>query len=148
TTEGGLDIKSSPRRFEKAIDMLQAAGIPVSLFIAHDPKTIELSARLGATFIEIHTGEYSQAFRKKGNVRKELTAIAIGAKLAQSLGLRVHAGHGLTYQNVLPVAAMPEMEDLNIGHNIIARASMVGLEKAVKEMLTLLQKAKGSRRKK
>ncbi len=146
TTEGGLNLKSSPARFEKAIDRLQAKGIPVSLFIAHDPRTIELSARLGATFIEINTGEYSQVFRKKGNVRKELAAIAVGAKLAQFLGLRVHAGHGLTYQNVLPVAALPEMEDLNIGHNIVARASMVGLEKAVKEMLALLQKAKRLRR--
>jgi pyridoxine 5-phosphate synthase len=141
TTEGGLNVLASPRRFEKAIDILQSRNIPVSLFIAPDPKTVELSSRLGATFIEIHTGEYSQAFRKKDNVRKELSAVAFAAKLARSLGLRVHAGHGLTYQNVTPVAAMPEMEDLNIGHNIVARAAMVGLGKAVKEMLVLLRKA-------
>jgi pyridoxine 5-phosphate synthase len=147
TTEGGLNVPASPRRFEKSIDILQSRNIPVSLFIAPDPKTVEISSRLGATFIEIHTGEYSQAFRKKGNVRKELSAVAFAAKLAKSMGLRVHAGHGLTYQNVMPVAAMPEMEDLNIGHNIVARAAMVGLEKAVKEMLALLRKA-GNRRKK
>ncbi len=142
TTEGGLALKSSPHRFEKAIDRLQARGIPVSLFINPDPKTIDLSSRLGATSIEIHTGEYSQAFRKKGPVQKELAAIAQGALLARFLGLKVHAGHGLTYDNVLPIAALPEIEDLNIGHNLIARASMVGLERAVGEMLALLRKAK------
>lgn len=140
TTEGGLSLKSSPGRFQKAIDLLQAKGIPVSLFIDPSPQVIQLSARLGATFIELHTGRYSQACRLKGNVKKELLAIAAGARLAKSLGLRVHAGHGLTYQNVKPIAALPEIEDLNIGHNIIARASMVGLEKAVKEMLVLLRR--------
>lgn len=147
TTEGGLNVLASAHRFEKAIDILQSRNIPVSLFIAPDPKTVEISSRLGATSIEIHTGEYSQAFRKKGNVRKELVAVGFAAKLAKSLGLRVHAGHGLTYQNVMPIAAMPEMEDLNIGHNIIARAAMVGLDRAVKEMLVLLRKAKRRGRK-
>jgi len=142
TTEGGLALQAAPARFQKAIDLLQSKGIPVSLFIAPVPQVIQLSARLGATFIEIHTGGYSQAFRLKGDVRKELLAVASGARLARSLGLRVHAGHGLTYQNVGSIAALPEIEDLNIGHNIIARASMVGLEKAVKEMLALLKKAK------
>jgi pyridoxine 5-phosphate synthase len=142
TTEGGLNLGVSTERFEKTIDRLQAKGIPVSLFINPDPHVIQLSAWLGATFIEIHTGEYSQAFHKKGDVAKELGAVIAGVKLAQEVGLRVHAGHGLTYENVTPIAAIPELEDLNIGHNIIARASLVGLERAVKEMLALLQKAK------
>lgn len=141
TTEGGLALKAAPRRFQKAIDLLQSKGIPVSLFIDPSPQVIQLSAHLGATYIEIHTGAYSQAFRLKGNVKKEFQAIVSAARLARSLGLQVHAGHGLTYQNVRPIAALPEIEDLNIGHNIIARASMVGLEKAVKEMLILLRKS-------
>lgn len=142
TTEGGLALSSSPGRFEKAIDRLQSKAILVSLFINPDPKDIQLSSRFGATFVELHTGRYAQAFRKKGNVKKEFLALAAGAMLAQSLGLKVHAGHGLTYQNTGVVAALSQIEDLNIGHNIIARASMVGLEKAVKEMLAVLKKAK------
>ncbi|HJT24342.1 MAG TPA: pyridoxine 5'-phosphate synthase [bacterium] len=139
TTEGGLALKAAPSRFQKAIDLLQSNGIPVSLFIDPSPQVIQLSARLGASYVELHTGRYSQAFRLKGNVKKEFVALAAGARLGRSLGLRVHAGHGLTYQNVRPIAALPEIEDLNIGHNIIARASMVGLEKAVKEMLAILK---------
>ncbi len=141
TTEGGLSLKAAPHRFQKAIDLLQSKGIPVSLFIDPSPQVIQLSARLGASFIEIHTGGYSRAFRLKGDVKKELLAVASGARLARSLGLRVHAGHGLTYRNVMPIGGLPEIEDLNIGHNIIARASMVGLEKAVREMTALLRKA-------
>ena len=140
TTEGGLALSSSLGRFEKVIDRLQSKGIPVSLFINPDLKDIQLSSRLGATFVELHTGRYSQAFRKKGDLKKEFLAIAAGARLAKALGLQVHLGHGLTYQNVAPVAALPEVEDLNIGHNIIAHASMVGLEKAVKEMIDILRK--------
>lgn len=146
TTEGGLALSSSMSRFEKAIDLLQARGIPVSLFIDPRPKDIQLSARLGASFIELHTGSYSRAFRLGGDVKKEFLGIAAGARLGKALGLKVHAGHGLTYQNVDPIAALPEIEDLNIGHNIIARASMVGLGKATKEMVVLLRKSKGGTR--
>lgn len=142
TTEGGLALSAAPARFEKAIERLQSQGIPVSLFIDPDPREILLSARLGATYIEIHTGAYSRASRLKGNVKRELLKIAAGARMAKSLGLKVHAGHGLTYRNVRPIAALREIEDLNIGHNIVARASMVGLEKATREMLILLRKAK------
>jgi pyridoxine 5-phosphate synthase len=141
TTEGGLALSSSANRFEKAIDRLQLKGIPVSLFIDPRPRDIQLSSQLGATFIELHTGAYSRACRLKGDVQKEFLALAAGARLARSLGLRVHAGHGLTYQNVTPIAALAEIEDLNIGHNIVARASMVGLGKATGEMLLLLRKA-------
>ncbi len=146
TTEGGLDLKSSPGRFQGVIDKIQGAGIPVSLFINPDPKTILLSSRMGAEYIEIHTGAYSQACRGKGNIKETFVEIAAGAKLAKSWGLKVHAGHGLTYNNVIPVAALPEIEDLNIGHNIIARAAMVGMEKAVKEMSLLLRKARTGKR--
>jgi pyridoxine 5-phosphate synthase len=145
TTEGGLNLIREPERFEKAIDRIQAKGIPVSLFIAPDPQSIKLSAWLGAAFIEIHTGEYSQAFRLKGKADKELATIVSAARLAKEVGLRVHGGHGLTYENVMPIAAIHEIEDLNIGHNIIARASMVGLDRAVREMLTLLKKAKNKK---
>jgi pyridoxine 5-phosphate synthase len=141
TTEGGLDVLAAPRRFEKTIDLLQKAGIPVSLFILPEPKTIEMSARLGATYVELHTGRYSRAVRLKGNIREEFMALTCGAKLASSMGLKVHAGHGLTYENTYPIAALAEIEDLNIGHNIIARAALVGLERAVKEMLGILKKA-------
>jgi pyridoxine 5-phosphate synthase len=142
TTEGGLAVEASPKRFEKTIDCLQKAGIPVSLFILPEPKTIEFSARLGATYVELHTGRYSHAVRSRGDIRGELLKLACGAKLAHLLGLKVHAGHGLTYENTYPVASFSEIEDLNIGHNIIARAAMVGLEKAVKEMLAILKKAR------
>ncbi len=149
TTEGGLSLKKAPALFEKTIDRIQGKGIPVSLFIGPNPRTIELAARLGAAFIELHTGRYSQACRSGGDVEKEFLALAAGARLANGLGLRVHAGHGLTYQNVTPIAALPETEDLNIGHNIVARAAMVGLGKAVAEMIGLLEKAAtGQRRKK
>lgn len=143
TTEGGLALFSSPTRFQKVIDQLQTKGIPVSLFIDPLPRDIQLSSRMGATFIELHTGRYSRAWRLGGNKKKELATLALGARLGRALGLKVHAGHGLTYQNVVPVASLPQIEDLNIGHNIVARASMVGLEKAVKEMLALLTKARG-----
>jgi pyridoxine 5-phosphate synthase len=142
TTEGGLHLKSSVNRIEKTIDQLQEKGIPVSLFIDPDPRTIELSARLGATYVELHTGRYSRAFRMKKLTRKEFVALAYGAKWAKALGLRVHAGHGLTYQNIAPLAVLSEIEDFNIGHNIVARASMVGLERAVREMLALLGKSR------
>jgi pyridoxine 5-phosphate synthase len=138
TTEGGLSLTSSPGRFQKAIDLLQSKGIPVSLFIDPFPKVILLSARMGAAYIELHTGRYSQASRLGGTVKREFLALKLGSKLARSLGLKVNAGHGLTYRNVKPIAGLPEVEDLNIGHNIVARASMVGLEKAVKEMLALI----------
>jgi pyridoxine 5-phosphate synthase len=146
TTEGGLALSSSLSRFEKAINQLQSKGIPVSLFIDPQPRDIQFSSRLGATFIELHTGAYSRACRLGGNVKKEFLVLAAGARLADSLGLKVHAGHGLTYQNVKPIAALTEIEDLNIGHNIVARACMVGLEKATEEMLALLQKTRRDQR--
>jgi pyridoxine 5-phosphate synthase len=136
-----LSLEGSFARFEKAVDRLQSKGIPVSLFIAPSPRAIQASARLGAVYIEIHTGAYSQAFRLKKPVRKEFLKILYAAKLAVGLGLKVNAGHGLTYQNTAAIAAIPEIEDLNTGHNIVARASLVGMEKAVREMLAVMRKA-------
>ncbi len=141
TTEGGLNLASDLGRFQTAVDKLQAKGIPVSFFILPDKKTLDLSARLGALYVELHTGAYSRAFRTEKNEKKEFLILAAGARYAKSLGLQVHAGHGLTYENTAPVASLTEIEDLNIGHNIIARASMVGLTQAVKEMVGILKKA-------
>jgi pyridoxine 5-phosphate synthase len=141
TTEGGLDLASNLGRFQKAVDLLQGKGIPVSLFILPDKDTLDLAARLGVVYVELHTGAYSRAFRKGKNAKNEFVRLAAGARYAQSLGLQVHAGHGLTYGNVAPVASLPEIEDLNIGHNIIARASMVGLTRAVREMAAIMKKA-------
>jgi len=142
TTEGGLDLEGSFGRFERALDRLQSKGIPVSLFIDPTVRAVQASARMGATYVELHTGRYSEAFRKKGPVKKEWISIFASAQLAVSLGLRVHAGHGLTYQNTAPIAALPEIEDLNIGHNVVARALLVGMERAVREMLLILREAK------
>ncbi|HVM32420.1 MAG TPA: pyridoxine 5'-phosphate synthase [bacterium] len=141
TTEGGLALEGAFGRYERAVDRLQSKGIPVSLFIAPTPKSVRLSARLGAAYIEIHTGAYSQACRLGGNVPQALKTVAYAAKLAEGLGLRVNAGHGLTYQNTGAIARIPEIEDLNTGHNIIARAALVGLERAVREMLAVMRKA-------
>ncbi|MGH7739961.1 MAG: pyridoxine 5'-phosphate synthase, partial [bacterium] len=115
TTEGGLALDKGFSRFEKAIDRLQSRGIPVSLFITPDPRVIQSASRLGATFIEIHTGAYSRAFRlkPKAQVRKEWLKVVTAVQLADGLGLRVHAGHGLTYQNTAAIAGIPEIEDLN-----------------------------------
>jgi pyridoxine 5-phosphate synthase len=141
TTEGGLRLDAHLPRVQLAVDRLQAKGIPVSLFILPDKETLDIAARLGALYVELHTGSYSLACRAGKKVREELLRVAAGARYAQSLGLQVHAGHGLTYANVAPIASLPEIEDLNIGHNIIARASMVGLTQAVREMAAILRKA-------
>jgi pyridoxine 5-phosphate synthase len=140
TTEGGLRLDAHLPRIQGAVDRLQAKGIPVSLFILPDKNTLDIAARLGALYVELHTGAYSRACREGKNVQEELIRLAAGARYAQSLGLQVHAGHGLTYANVAPISSLPEIEDLNIGHNIIARASMVGLIQAVREMAAILRR--------
>jgi pyridoxine 5-phosphate synthase len=133
TTEGGLDIFGQQARMAEVVGELQAAGIPVSLFIDAEPKQIEASAKVGAKFIELHTGCYAEAHKPEQAV-KELDILAQGCAQALRLGLRVNAGHGLTYWNVFPVAQLPGMEELNIGHTIISRAVLVGMERAVREM--------------
>ncbi|PAX45755.1 pyridoxine 5'-phosphate synthase, partial [Brunnivagina elsteri CCALA 953] len=119
TTEGGLDIVGQIGRMEEVVDKLQSAGIPVSLFIDAEPAQIEASVKVQAQFIELHTGKYAEA--KDDTTRKhELDMLAIGCEQAIKAGLRVNAGHGLTYWNVYPVACLPGMEELNIGHTIIS----------------------------
>ncbi len=133
TTEGGLEIAAQLDRIKSVVDQLQSAQIPVSLFIDADSKQIEASAQSGAKFIELHTGQYAEAHSELDRA-KELDILKTGCDRAIALGLRVNAGHGLTYWNVQPVAALPGMEELNIGHTIISRAALVGLERAVREM--------------
>lgn len=132
TTEGGLDIAGQISRMTDVVNTLQGAGIPVSLFIDANPQQIEASAQVKAKFIELHTGCYAEA--KGEDQARELEILATGCKLALEAGLRVNAGHGLTYWNVYPVATIEGMEELNIGHTIISRAVLVGLDKAVREM--------------
>jgi pyridoxine 5-phosphate synthase len=133
TTEGGLDVAAQLTVYASVVKQLQAAGIPVSLFIDADAIQLEAAAQTSAEFIELHTGRYGEA-KTESAQRKELDVLAQGCKTAIAHGLRVNAGHGLTYWNVRPVAQIEGMEELNIGHAIISRASLVGIERAVREM--------------
>ncbi|MBD2013852.1 pyridoxine 5'-phosphate synthase [Microcoleus sp. FACHB-53] len=133
TTEGGLDVVGQMERMTEIVTNLQGAGIPVSLFIDADVAQINAAASTRAKFIELHTGRYADA-KDEASREKELTMLARGCEQALAAGLRVNAGHGLTYWNVYPVACLQGMEELNIGHSIISRAVLVGLERAVKEM--------------
>jgi pyridoxine 5-phosphate synthase len=138
TTEGGLDIAGQRDRMAQVVATLQDAHIPVSLFIDADPQQIEASAFVKAQFIELHTGQYAEA---KGEAAQshELEILRKGCELAIAAGLRINAGHGLTYWNVYPVACLPGMEELNIGHTIISRAVLVGIDQAVREMKQAIQ---------
>ena len=143
TTEGGLDIVVHRRRVQEALARLRGAGVSVSLFLDPDEAQIAAAGELGADAVELHTGEYANA---DGDERAatELQRLArAGAKVVQ-LGMALHAGHGLTYRNVKPIAAIGGMHELNIGHSIIARAIMVGMEQAVREMKRLVTAAGGA----
>lgn len=131
TTEGGLDVVSNRTALTQAIVRLKGAGIVVSLFIDPDPDQVRASHDVGADAIELHTGTYAEAWPQ---AEAELARLATAGALAQELGLRLHAGHGLTYWNVRPVALIPGMRELNIGHSIVSRAVLVGMERAVREM--------------
>jgi pyridoxine 5-phosphate synthase len=135
TTEGGLALRRGDRRMKDAIAKLQNAGIRVSLFIDPDIETIDRARALGVPAIEIHTGRYAHTWRRGPAALHELRR---AARHAKEIGLAVHAGHGLTYQNVQPVAAIPEIEELNIGHSIVSNAVFWGLEEAVRRMKTLV----------
>ncbi|HZZ73770.1 MAG TPA: pyridoxine 5'-phosphate synthase [Pirellulales bacterium] len=137
TTEGGLDILKHRDAVRDAVAQLQAAGIAVSLFLDPDPRQIEMAQTLQAQAVELHTGRYADAALGAAQTA-ELQTLAQSGKLVRQLGLTLHAGHGLTYRNVQPVAAIAEMHELNIGHSIIARAMMVGMEQAVREMKGLV----------
>ncbi len=137
TTEGGLEVASRIDFLKAYITALRLGGITVSLFVDPDEKQIAASKRAGADWVEIHTGAYANA--KPGVEQdREFAKIAEAAKLAASLGLHVGAGHGLNYQNTGRIALIPEVEELNIGHSIISRASLVGIERAVKDMRELI----------
>jgi pyridoxine 5-phosphate synthase len=137
TTEGGLDVAGNPRRIADAVQQLQDAGIVVSLFLDPDPAQLDAAVGTGATAVELHTGAYAHA-SAKFSAASQLEILHQAAKQVRAAGLTLHAGHGLTYRNVRPVAEIPDMSELNIGHSIISRAIMVGLEQAVRDMKRLI----------
>jgi pyridoxine 5-phosphate synthase len=142
TTEGGLAVTERPQVVRDSINRLRAAGIRTSLFIDPDPEAVRASRDLGVEAIELHTGEYSRA----ADHSAALVAIREASRLGRELGLAVHAGHGLTIRNVGPVAAVSEIEELNIGHSIVSRALFVGLEAAVREIREAMDAARNSMR--
>lgn len=140
TTEGGLDVAGNAAALRDAIAELKSAGVRVSLFVDPEPAQLEASVACGAPVVELHTGAYAEA---EGEERaRELRRIAHAAALADSLGLVVNAGHGLHYHNVAPVAAIPQIVELNIGHSIVARAVYTGFAEAVREMKRLMLEAR------
>jgi pyridoxine 5-phosphate synthase len=137
TTEGGLDAAGQQEPLRALVAKLQEAGIGVSLFVDPDGVQLDAAAACGARWVELHTGTYAEAAWTEQP--QQLARLSEGTAIARSLGLRVNAGHGLTYQNVEPIAAIDGMEELNIGHTIVARAMAVGLEQAVRQMKALIQ---------
>ncbi len=138
TTEGGLDVARDPRALASSIERLRAAGIRVALFIDPDPSAVAASRALGAQAIELHTGTYAH----HPGEGPALHALRHAARLGHDAGLAVHAGHGLTVANVAPVTAIPEVEELNIGHHLVSRAIAVGLPEAVREMRAAMHAAR------
>lgn len=137
TTEGGLNVSAQLEALSSMVGTLQAASIPVSLFVDPDPEQLKASQATGARWVELHTGAYAEARWDQQAV--ELARLTQATSHARALGLRVNAGHGLTYQNVEPIAAIEGMEELNIGHTIVTRALAVGLQNAVSEMRRLIE---------
>jgi pyridoxine 5-phosphate synthase len=137
TTEGGLNVAGQKKKLKNVISRMNDAGIPVSMFIDPDSRQIEASHSVGATFVEIHTGRYSDA-TSEDEAEREFDLIAVAAEEAYEAGLRVNAGHGLNYVNTTRVAALETIEELSIGHAVMARAIFVGLDQAVREMLALM----------
>lgn len=139
TTEGGLDVSANPTRLTQSIRRMNDAGIRTSLFIDADRDSIQRSRDVGALAVELHTGRYAHAPTDPAT----LEALRDGSRFAASLGLGVHAGHGLTTENVGPVAAIPDIEELNIGHHVVSRAVFVGLEQAIRELRAAMDAARG-----
>ncbi len=140
TTEGGLDVLGQEKEVGSVVRRLQKAGVVVSLFVEPNAKQIEACRRVGAEFIEIHTGPYAEARTEKLRI-KEFERVRKAVATALDLGLRVNAGHGLHYWNTSDVARIPGVEELNIGHGIIARAVLVGLDRAVREMVEIIRQS-------
>lgn len=149
TTEGGLDVSSQEKALRKAIERLSGAGIVVSVFIDAELRQVEAAKRAGASVCEIHTGPYAHAFHCRGRdaespaVVAELKKIQAAGEAIRSLGMRFNAGHALNYFNVQPVAALPGVRELHIGHAIVSRAVFVGMREAVREMKALMVQAAG-----
>jgi pyridoxine 5-phosphate synthase len=139
TTEGGLDVAGNLQALTETRRRMNDGGSEVSLFITPEPEQIEAAARTGSQFIELHTGAFAEAFGNESDRVRELQRLIDGAKQAHKLGLKVNAGHGLNYENLPTLYRVPHLVELNIGHSIVSRAVFVGMETAVKEMLTLME---------
>jgi pyridoxine 5-phosphate synthase len=140
TTEGGLDVVANQKAVASAMEKLHKAGVEVSLFVDPDTRQIEVARVLGARAVEIQTARYSEA-RTREDCERELGLLRESTDLARQHGLHVHMGHGLNYQNVATIARIPGVEELNIGHSIVSRAILVGMERAVREMKEMILKA-------
>jgi pyridoxine 5-phosphate synthase len=143
TTEGGLDVVAAEKSLTETRKKMNDAGIEVSLFIAPDEKQIAAAARTGSQFIELHTGQFAEQFRGQTKGESELQRLISGAKQAHALGLKVNAGHGLNCKNLPSLFRVPHLVELNIGHSLVSRAVMTGLESAVKEMLLVMKNYRG-----
>ncbi|WBU56773.1 pyridoxine 5'-phosphate synthase [Paracoccus sediminicola] len=144
TTEGGLDVAGNDNALGHYIEPLRDAGCRVSLFIGHEPAQIRAAARIGAAVVELHTGAYCD-YDTEGRIAErdaELDGLRDGAALAESLGLEVHAGHGLTFDTVGPIAAIPQIKELNIGHFLISESIFIGLPEAIREMRRRMNEAR------
>jgi len=147
TTEGGLDVVSQEKKLTPVVQKLASAGIVVSVFIDADPRQVQAAQRIGASVCEVHTGPYAHAFHSKGRdaespaVLAELERIRQAGEMIRSLGMRFNAGHALNYFNVAPVARLPGVRELHIGHAIVSRALFVGMREAVREMKRLMVQA-------
>ena len=146
TTEGGLDLATNPARLVDVIGRLDEAGIRVSLFVEPDPAVMEAAARLKAPVVELHTGAYAEATLsgEDGRVASELARLRAASAHGASLGLEIHAGHGLTEENVGPIAAIPEVVELNIGHALISAAIFVGLPDAIRAMRDAMERGRAT----
>ena len=141
TTEGGLDIAANKSKISNAVDKLQESGIKVSIFVEPQPENVDMALEVGADMIEIHTGKYA-LLRDKAQRLLELDRIRQTANMAKELAIGVNAGHGLNYLNIVPILGIDEIDELSIGHSIIARAVFAGLDNAVKEMLRIVRRSR------
>jgi pyridoxine 5-phosphate synthase len=143
TTEGGLDVITAEKSLTETRMKMSDANIEVSLFIAPNEKQIQAAARVGSQFVELHTGQFAESFSDERKREVELQRLISGAKQAHAFGLKVNVGHGLNYENLPVLFRVPHLVELNIGHSIVSRAMMTGLENAVKEMLRLMENYHG-----
>lgn len=142
TTEGGLEVVNNEKTLAETARKMSERGIEVSLFITPEPKQIEASVKTGAQFIELHTGAFAESFNEGKEPGPELERLIAAAKQAHGLGLKVNAGHGLNYNNLLLLHRVPHLVELNIGHSVVSRSIMVGMTAAVREMLALMKNYK------